>query len=664
MALIMTMACATVTAATITVLYRTALREQKRILEAFAWNYAQLINGIAEFDTVQSRDFPGGSGNATLSQIAEAHKHFKGMSSTGEIMLGKREGDRIVFLLGRLDKNADAPAPVPMNSKLAKPMQMALLGRSGSMMDLDYRGVMVFAAYEPVPALNWGVVVKIDLDEVRDPFIKAGILALEIAGIVVLIGSLVFIRLTNPIITRLREHALSLTKLVTSLRQSEEDLRKARDQLEIRVQERTEELSAANTQLSAEVHVRARAEERLRALWFIAGMTDADAEVLCDHILHYALQMTQSKYAFYGFLSPDESVMSIYSWSREVSQDCRISEKPLTYSIESAGIWADAIRQRRDLIVNDYPSDNACKLGTPEGHVTLTRIISIPVFNQGRIVAIVVAANKETDYDDEDVKQLRAFASGVQMIIDQREMDKALRESEEACRLLSRQVIEAQEKERKRFARDIHDGIGQSLAAIKYRIESNALKADRDAPAAKKEFQSVIQMIRDTMEEVRRIQNDLRPAYLDVMGLLETISDFCEKFQTTYASIKTDLQLGLSEEDIPEYLKTPIFRILQESMNNAARHSDASQVIVSIRKAGDKIELEVEDNGAGMALKEGSSQNTEARGLGLYSMKERAKLSGGSLQIKSSPGQGTAIGAAWPIAAKGEYARLPDTFEI
>jgi signal transduction histidine kinase len=129
------------------------------------------------------------------------------------------------------------------------------------------------------------------------------------------------------------------------------------------------------------------------------------------------------------------------------------------------------------------------------------------------------------------------------------------------------------------------------------------------------------------------------------MGVLETISDFCEKFQTTYTAVKIDLQIDISEQDVPEYLKTPLFRIFQEALNNAARHSKASRINVGIRKATDKIELAIEDNGAGFELKDKLSAN--AKGLGLFSMKERTELSGGSMEFRSSPGEGTTVRATW-----------------
>jgi signal transduction histidine kinase len=647
--LIMAVACAAVTATTIAVLYRATVEEQRNLLVAIARNHARLLEQIARFDAAHSRDYPGGTANAALDQVIEAHRQFSGIGHTGEFTLGKLEGNNIVILVSDRNQNSIPIKPIPMHSKLAEPMRRALQGQSGSLVGLDFRGVTVLAAYEPVAGLNWGIVAKVDLTELKTPFARAGTLAMTIAAIVVLVGALFFIRITNPIIEQIQKRSQHLAKLVASLQQSEESLRTARDELEARVEERTGNLVQANNQLEVEVKVRARAEERLRALWAIAKMVNAEAEELCDHVLQGTLQMTHSKYAFYGFLSPDESLLTIYAWSKDALEDCRVAAKSIEYPVAGAGMWAEAIRQKRVLVVNDYQAENSDKKGVPGGHVHLTRILAVPVFGHGRIVAVVVAANKESDYDDEDVKQLEAFASGVQLIIDQRKMESALRSSEKECRLLSRQVIEAQEKERKHVAREIHDGIGQSLAALKYRAEGYARMIGNITDANAQELKSFIQMIRDAMDEVRKIQNDLRPAYLDMMGVLETMSDFCEKFQTTYQNIKTSLQIDLNEQDVPEHLKTPIFRIFQEAMNNAAKHSSARQILVSIEFAEGKIELAIKDDGIGFEIRDGLSANGHGESLGLFSMRERAALSGGSLEFKSAPGEGTTVLAVWPI---------------
>ncbi len=647
--LIMAAACLIATAVTIAVLYRTAFEEQREILVAIARNHARLIEEAAGMADGQSLEISGETEQDLLETIIHLHTHFEGIGHTGEFSLAKLDGDRIVFLLDHRYREFKSD-PIPMKgSKLAEPMRRALLGQSGSMVGLDYRGVKVLAAHEAIPDLHWGIVAKVDLAELRIPFARAGALALGIAAIAVLLGALFFLRITHPIIARLREHSQHLAELVSTLRQSEEDLRRARDELEARVEERTANLVWANKQLEVEARKRARVEERLRALWTIAQLTDADVDALCDHVLQGTLRMTHSRYAFYGFLDAAESVMSIYSWSKDALADCRMPDTSRQYPVAGAGFWAEAIRQRRVLVVNDYRADHPKKKGIPAGHVPITRFLAVPVFGQGRILAVVVAANKDSDYDDEDVRQLEAYASGVQLIIDRRRVESALRTSEKECRMLSRQVIEAQEKERRRLAREIHDGIGQSLAALKYRAEGYARKAGNLTQDNRSDLQNFNEMVRELMDEVRRIQNDLRPAHLDMLGLLETMEDFCRKFQATYTGIRTDLQIDLKEEDIPDYLKTPVFRIFQEAMNNAAKHSRAAKIRVRILHNGNGIRLEVTDDGEGFKPEDGLAANGQGLGLGLFSMRERAELSGGTLELQSEPGAGTTVSVSWPL---------------
>jgi GAF domain-containing protein len=99
--------------------------------------------------------------------------------------------------------------------------------------------------------------------------------------------------------------------------------------------------------------IRIKQQQRLEALWNIAKLVDADEKTLCDKVMAEVINMTYSKYAFYGFLNEDESVMTIYSWSKDVMEDCQIQNKPVEYPVAKAGIWGDAVRERRTIIVND-----------------------------------------------------------------------------------------------------------------------------------------------------------------------------------------------------------------------------------------------------------------------------------------------------------------------
>ncbi|MCA9468459.1 MAG: hypothetical protein KC643_23875, partial [Nitrospira sp.] len=155
---------------------------------------ARLMEAVARFDSqFSAQDHPEGARGATLSQIVEAHKYNRGFGQTGEITLGRREGDQIAWILPHRHLDLDHPQPIPFTGHLAEPMRLALSGKSGTIVGLDYRGVTVLAAYEPVQTLNLGLVSKIDLQEIRQPYIQAAVITVLVGlGVITLSGVLLF----------------------------------------------------------------------------------------------------------------------------------------------------------------------------------------------------------------------------------------------------------------------------------------------------------------------------------------------------------------------------------------------------------------------------------------------------------------------------------------
>jgi signal transduction histidine kinase len=162
-------------------------------------------------------------------------------------------------------------------------------------------------------------------------------------------------------------------------------------------------------------------------------------------------------------------------------------------------------------------------------------------------------------------------------------------------------------------------------------------------------LETLLPIIQTSIEESRRIQMDLRPSVLDDLGIIATLTWFSREFQQTYPNIRIEKEMNIQENELPDPLKTVIYRMSQEALNNIAKHSKANLVRLSIGKEGDSIELTIQDNGMGFNLEEILAQEWPKRGLGLTSMRERAELSGGSFAIESTIGKGTTIKAAWPI---------------
>jgi signal transduction histidine kinase len=224
-----------------------------------------------------------------------------------------------------------------------------------------------------------------------------------------------------------------------------------------------------------------------------------------------------------------------------------------------------------------------------------------------------------------------------------------LARTNETLRYLSSRLLSAQEDERKRVAGEIHDTLGACLSGIRFKVEKAMQEVRKNPNAVTESLDAILPIIQEGVEECRRIQMDLRPAMLDDLGLLPTLSWFCRRFQTIYTGIKVELEKTLEEHEIPDSLKVVTFRVTQEAMNNIAKHSKGDLVRLSLRKIEGTMELVVEDNGHGFDLEKVLGSEKTRRGLGLTSMRERTELSGGSFSIQSSNEKGTIIRAAWPI---------------
>lgn len=203
---------------TIGILYHTAMTEEKLRLVETAKSQARLIEAVARFDQKYSNDYPLGPRQATLAQIKDAHAQYSGFGNTGEFTLSKRDGDHIVFLLSHRHYDLDEPKPVPWQSNLAQPMRLALSGKSGTIIGLDYRGVEVLAAHEPVAVLNLGIVAKIDLAEIRAPFIRAILLSAIITITLVILGAGLFARMTEPLFRKLSATVSELEKALREVK--------------------------------------------------------------------------------------------------------------------------------------------------------------------------------------------------------------------------------------------------------------------------------------------------------------------------------------------------------------------------------------------------------------------------------------------------------------
>jgi PAS domain S-box-containing protein len=232
---------------------------------------------------------------------------------------------------------------------------------------------------------------------------------------------------------------------------------------------------------------------------------------------------------------------------------------------------------------------------------------------------------------------------------------EALRESQQELRCLSSEVLAAEENERKRIAAELHDGLGQSLGALKFGMEDAISSLEGDAiDDARGTLKALVPRVREALDEVRRMAMNLRPATLDDLGIVATLSWFVRDFRTIYRTIDVDADLRIVEADVPDALKVTMFRIVQEALNNVARHSRATLVRLSAEKSDDVLRLDIDDNGVGFDPNEVASRRSFDRRHGYAGMHDRILFSGGTLAIETAPGKGVRLQMSW---------RCPGTIE-
>ena len=171
--------------------------------------------------------------------------------------------------------------------------------------------------------------------------------------------------------------------------------------------------------------------ERLKWLLDLYQISGGPEDNLMLHALENSRSMTESKYGFIGVLTADESEMIVYQWSRDVMKRCEVQVTQKHLPIKSAGIWAECVRKRAPVIVNEYSQDNPGKRGLPKGHVEISRILAVPIFDSGKITAIIIVANKETEYLDDDTDALTTLGNLMWEILKTRRAeDELIREKE------------------------------------------------------------------------------------------------------------------------------------------------------------------------------------------------------------------------------------------
>lgn len=384
----------------------------------------------------------------------------------------------------------------------------------------------------------------------------------------------------------------------------------------------------------------ARYEGLLRAGLDLAG--DHDLDQILSRMVHCAAELAGARYAALG----------VYDGSGRIERFVHHGMDPAT--VDRIGHLPEGRGLLREVIVGDGPirlpdlgaDPRSC--GFPPHHPPMRSFLGVPVRRGGRRFGNLYVTEKRDggEFDAEDerlVTTLAAFAAAAIESV----MLVAAEERARADRDLLARVIAAQEAERARVSRDLHDQIGQSLTSVLLgqRLVLDALDGDPERRDVHARAEEVRALVAEALNEVRQLAFELRPIVLDDIGLVAAVQRLAADVSERHAlDLQVDLDDLSDDTRLPPDLETVVYRVVQESLTNVTRHADATQVRMSVRVCDGLLRAEIVDDGAGF-------DPTEARerSLGLIGMAERATLAGGSVEVVSAPGAGTTVRLELPV---------------
>jgi signal transduction histidine kinase len=279
--------------------------------------------------------------------------------------------------------------------------------------------------------------------------------------------------------------------------------------------------------------------------------------------------------------------------------------------------------------------------------------LSAPLMMQGRIIGtldlVSLGPNRYSSRDDDLLQQL---APQVSIAVENARLYDEVRAGRQRLQSLSYRLVKVQEAERRHIARELHDEVGQALTGLKLLLEMISRQPPEAIQDSLGEAQSVAN---DLLARVREMSLNLRPAMLDDLGLLPTLLWHIERY-SALTNVRVVFKHAQLEGRFPPEVETAAYRLVQEALTNAARHTDVSEVTVRLWATADTLGVQVQDHGRGFDVEAALATGESS---GLAGMRERAALLGGHLSVESSPGAGTCLTAELPLGIPSEQQIQP-----
>jgi signal transduction histidine kinase len=381
----------------------------------------------------------------------------------------------------------------------------------------------------------------------------------------------------------------------------------------------------------------------------ISGLIDLEAILRVG--LDTALAILDS--AIGGIMLLDENGKTLsyrvyYGISDEYAQEMHLKQ--------GEGVAGKVAENARSVMVEDISKEPGAAhpdLISKEG---LKAFVSVPLMSKDKVLGVMnVASRLPRQFTEKDIHLLHATGDLLGLAIEQAKLYEELRRGRERYRQLARFAVMAQEDERKRLSRELHDETSQALSGLAFNlqaviemVEMADIRDDRIKETLKKAHELSIHV----GDEIHRLIVNLRPTLLDSLGLIPALRQHAESTLVPMG-ISVSFKFDDLERTLPRDVETGLFRVAQGAIGNIQQHSRATSASISLTVNGNELVLCISDDGVGFDVAQVKGIETSGRGAGVFSMKERVKLMGGSCNIQSKHGKGTTATAKIPIRWSG-----------
>jgi signal transduction histidine kinase len=368
-----------------------------------------------------------------------------------------------------------------------------------------------------------------------------------------------------------------------------------------------------------------------------------DLNKIFTAILQKSLNLTRAHFS--GVLLFDEATMNM-QWNS-------ICGNMLQHTAEvfrPNETLCDILKNEEPLVIQDSGSETRYPLSRLSivGEEKLLSTVWLPLIVEGKHRGMLVVGYRHYhDFAEREMRLLISLAEKNSIAMVNAQLYTDLLQREKELEILSGARVQAQEDERRRIAREIHDGLGQMLTAIKFNLEilEDMITAGKDE---RERIDDMKNLLDSVMKEAREISYNLMPSVLEDFGLAPALQLLSEQFSNR-TNVKVQFQAHGINDRLDPNLEIGMYRIAQESLNNVSKHAEATEVNLQIIRHNTGIRLVIEDNGKGLTTQPGLLRATGKGGMGLPGMRERASSFGGAFTIDSTPNNGTLIAVEVPL---------------